>query len=52
MKIHVLENSIVLSGNSREIIQKLKKLQNKYVYVSDMIADIHYCKTPSLKRIK
>ncbi|PJN89932.1 MULTISPECIES: Z-ring formation inhibitor MciZ [Bacillaceae] len=53
MKIYVLEKSVTLSGKSWEILQKLKQLQDQYVYINDWIADIHHQvpQTP-LKRIK
>ncbi|WP_110927533.1 Z-ring formation inhibitor MciZ [Bacillus massiliglaciei] len=41
MKIYVLEKSIVCSGKSWEIIQKLKQLRKEYTYVQEWIADIH-----------
>ncbi|MED4695707.1 Z-ring formation inhibitor MciZ [Peribacillus frigoritolerans] len=53
MKVYVLEKSVTLSGKSWEIIQKLKQLQNQYVYVNDWITDIHDQVPPTpLKRIK
>jgi hypothetical protein len=53
MKVYVLEKSVTLSGKSWEILQKLKQLQNRYVYVNDWIADIHDQVPPTpLKRIK
>ncbi|MBK5483846.1 Z-ring formation inhibitor MciZ [Peribacillus sp. TH16] len=53
MKVYVLEKGVILSGKSWEIIQKLKQLQNKYVYINDWIADIPDQQTTSpLKRIK
>ncbi|MCM3675554.1 MULTISPECIES: Z-ring formation inhibitor MciZ [Peribacillus] len=53
MKVYVLEKSVTLSGKSWEILQKLKQLQNQYVYINDWIADIHDQVPPtSLKRIK
>ncbi|TKH07236.1 Z-ring formation inhibitor MciZ [Peribacillus simplex] len=53
MKVYVLEKSVTLSGKSWEILQKLKLLQNQYVYVNDWIADIHDQVPPThLKRVK
>ncbi|MFD6442094.1 Z-ring formation inhibitor MciZ [Peribacillus sp. NPDC060186] len=53
MKVYVLEKGVILSGKSWEVIQKLKQLQNKYVYINDWIADIHDQQATSpLKRIK
>ncbi|MGE7183016.1 Z-ring formation inhibitor MciZ [Peribacillus sp. NPDC006672] len=52
MKVYVFEKSVTLSGKSWEIIQKLKQLQNQYVYINDWIADIHQVPPTPLKRIK
>ncbi|MGE6375253.1 Z-ring formation inhibitor MciZ [Peribacillus muralis] len=53
MKIYVLEKSVTLSGKSWEIIQKLKQMQDQYVYINDWIADMsHQGPHPPLKRIK
>jgi hypothetical protein len=53
MKVYVLDKGVILSGKSWEIVQKLKQLQNKYVYINDWIADIHDKQATSpLKRIK
>ncbi|MFD9626859.1 Z-ring formation inhibitor MciZ [Peribacillus muralis] len=53
MKMYVLEKSVTLSGKSWEILQKLKQLQDQYVYINDWIADNHNQVPPTpLKRIK
>ncbi|MGG4155444.1 Z-ring formation inhibitor MciZ [Peribacillus muralis] len=53
MKIYVLEKSVTLSGKSWEIIQKLKQMQDQYVYINDWIADMgRQGPHPPLKRIK
>jgi len=49
MKVYVLEKSILLSGKSWEIQQKLKEYQKHYHFVNEWITAVHPNKAKQIR---